>query len=728
MLKSPFIVNNKKQLILIAVALLILLGVWLLIAVTRVGITPDVAFWNEAGVPLLGAQVAAALIVSFGLGWILSLPRVMSHPFAQKSIGKVFVLDILLALLVWASAAGVWMAEPQQQSFNAPRPSPPTYEFYPYSDSTAYDLGAQYALIGQGLNNDLSSDKPLYLLFLAVFHLIGGQSVRMMILVQILFLALFPVVLYFLGRDVHSRGLGLFVALLAIFKERNAIAAALDIQVSHVKLLMTEVPTALLVSILALLLFHWQRGRSTRAASTPVWIGLLIGAAALMRTNAFLFLPLALVIPLFWREQTWRQKFTSILFVLLGFSLFILPWFLTSRGADGRLFIQGKLESIFERYQLPIPGGSRLTPSAPQLAMLSDGVNLSIRAYPRFQPSILDDAPTSLQFIPAHFFHNQIAAVFVLPSTVKFRALEQTVAAPVWKKNWDGAMTSENAVMLSLNLALLAIGFSSAYRRWRSAGLIPAAVEIAYFLANALARTSGSRYIVPVDWVVYFYYALGLFQLLEWALELSKRSRAESALETEPRVSVEPKRRGWVVPVCAALVLGLLLPLPSFVVPQRYPTLKKSEAWKVFRDQVSLKDLGFSQKDASEFIRHPDSFVFQARLLYPRYFSADDGLCQACNVFDAAFGFRSYPRLTFVALGPVSAGVIVEMPDLPADFRSLDLGAAPDVWVVGCRDDENESFGMFGRFEPAVRAIIFAVQGRHGLQVYSPPGQKLSCD
>ncbi|MBI5935562.1 MAG: glycosyltransferase family 39 protein [Chloroflexi bacterium] len=726
MLKSPFVVNNKKQLIVTALVLLLLLGVWLFITLTKIGITPDVAFWNEAGVPLLGLQVLVALAVSFGLGRLLSLPRVASHPFAGKALGKILVLDILLAALVYALAAGVWMAEPQRQSFNAPRPSPPTYEFYPLSDSTSYDLGAQYALIGQGINNDLSSDKPLYHFLLALFHLVGGQSVRDTINVQILFLALFPVVLYLLGKDIHSRGLGLFVALLAIFKERNAIAAALDIQVSHAKLMMTEVPTALFVATIALLLFNLERTRPPRAFSTPLWIGLLIGAATLLRTNAFLFLPLAFLLPLLWRAQPWRQRLVPALSVILGFSLFILPWLLTNRGPDGRLFIQGKLDAIFQRYQQFLPGGSGLNLSTPHVASLSENIRVHPRAK-RPRP-ILDEGATPLQFIPAHFLHNQIASVFVLPSTVKFRSLEQTVSSPIWEKNWDGTLSAENKIMLPLNLVLLAVGLASAFRRWRGAGLVPAMVEIVYFLSNALARTSGSRYLVPADWIVYFYYAIGLFQLLEWLWELAKRSSAESALEAEARQPVEMKRWGWAVPVSAALVLGLLLPLPSYVVPQRYPTLKKTEAWKIFREQVSLKELGFKQKDIVDFVRHSDSFVFQARLLYPRYFFADDGLCETCYVFDAAFGYRSYPRLTFVALGPVSAGVIVEMPELPANFRGLDLGAAPDVWVVGCRDDEDEAFGMFGRFEPSVRALVIAIQDQGGLRTYAPPGQKLSCD
>ena len=711
---SPFLSKNKPTLLAAAALLLGLLGVWAFIAVTKIGVTPDAVYWNEAGVPLLGLQVIAALAASFGLGTVLSLPRVANHPLAKKNIGKIALLDLLLAILVWAAAAGVWLAEPQQQSFNAPRPVPPAYEYYPFSDSTAYDLGGQFALIGQGLNNDLPSDKPLYLFFLAVFHLIGGQSARAAISVQVLVLAVFPVVLYFLGKDIHSRGVGIFVALLAIFKERNAIAAVVDIQVSHAKLMMTEVPTALLVSVAALLLFNWTRDDPSRARALPVWIGGALGAAVLMRTNALLILPLALAIPFLARRQNWRARAVPALLVLLGFALFVSPWFLTNRGADGRVFLQGKFDNVIKRYWRFFPGGSGME-SPPHLASLA------------FVPQPTSRAELSaLEIVPSHFFHNQVAAFFILPASWKFRSLEQTIASPLWDKNWDGALTFENAAMTFLNLALLSLGLASAWRRWRGAGLVPAFVEIFYYLANALARTSGSRYLVPVDWVIYFYYALGLFQAADWLAALAARSDRETFTKKSADPAPLPPRRFWLAPVSALLVLGMLLPLPSFVVPPRYPSLKRAEAYAAFKEQVSLEELGFNRREIQSFPRHPDAFVVQGRLLYPRYFFADDGLCKMCNIFDAAFGRRAYPRLAFIVLGPTSAGVIVEMPELPANFRGIDLSNAPDVWAVGCKD-HTEYFGVSRGFQSAVRAIVIAVSSPRGPKTYAVPNHPLAC-
>jgi hypothetical protein len=183
---------------------------------------------------------------------------------------------------------------------------------------------------------------------------------------------------------------------------------------------------------------------------------------------------------------------------------------------------------------------------------------------------------------------------------------------------------------------------------------------------------------------------------------------------------------GWLFSASAILILGTLLPLPSFVIPQRYPSETRVEAYKAFQEDVLLTDLGFGLKDVRSFNRHPDAFVLRGRLLYPRYFGADEGLCKRCNVFDAAFGNRSYPRLTFILLGPTSAGVIVEMPALPEDFRKIDLAAAPDVWVIGCKD-HTEYFGVAKNFQSAVRALVIAISDKHGLQIYRAPDSNLTC-
>jgi hypothetical protein len=733
--QSPF-PEDKSLLPVFGAFLLVFLALWIFIAVTKIGILRDTAYWNEAGVPILGLQIFLALVFSLGFGYVLNRWQAADHPAARKSLGKILTGDFLICLAIWGLAAGTWLAEPMRQSFNAPRPSPPYYEYYPFSDSISYDLGGQYVLIGQGINNNLLTDKPLYMFFLAILHAVGGQSVRVVIGLQVLVLAVFPVMLFLLGKEFHSRGAGVLVALLAVFKECNAIAAALDIQVAHSKLMLTEVPTALVISIVTLLLFRWMKTHSVRPGNLLLWVGGAIGAAALLRANSMTLLPLALLIAFLARGRDWRQRIVLAASLLLGFSLVVSPWLLTNRDSQGRTFIQVKLDGVLKRYEPTVPGGSELKPSsrshveAPQFAMLlQPREEMTVSFIPPSQATTQDDM-TALEFIPAHFFHNQIAALFILPTTLRFRDLSHTVASPLWDMKWSGVITLENGVMLFLNLSLISLGLALAWRRWRVAGLIPALVEICYFLANALARTSGSRYLVPVDWVIYFYYGLGLFQFADWILSLTGLVKRTPVAEIVPS---QPENRAhffWITPMLTLLALGMLLPLSGVVIPRRYPLLNTTRAYRSLPQQVALTDLGFTRQEISAFLKNPNSIIFQGRLLYPRYLQAGDGLCSKCFVKDAAFGDRPYPRLAFVGLGPFSAGVIVEMAILPANFRNIDLSDAPDVWVIGCKEqlDETEVHGVVKGFYPAVRGLVIAVSGKNGIQVYSQPQQSLTCE
>jgi hypothetical protein len=738
--KTGYFSTEPSILLLTGFILLFFLALWIFIAFTRIGLIPDIDFWNEAGVPVSGLQILLAFVFSLVIGYFLFSRLGKHQPLAQKTTKKKLALDLVIGLALWGLAAGIWLAEPMRQSFNAPRPSPPYYEFFPFSDSTAYDIGGQFVLIGQGINNDLLTDKPLYMFFLAILHWVGGQSQSVVIGYQVLVLAAFPVILYLLGKEIHSRGAGILIALLAIFKERNAIASALDIQVSHSKLMMTEVPTALLISIVVLLLFRWLKDQSLRLDSLPYWIGGVIGAATLMRANSVVLLPLALLIPFLVKRTGWRHLIATTGALLFGFAFVVSPWILTNRDAQGRTALQVKLEGVLERYQQADPDGSgmELLPQADgKMAALpqpsEQAAALFIR--PATNISFMQETPRDtdieqaggLGFIPAHFLHNQIAAVFILPLTWTFQDPSYTVNSQLWDPNWSGAITFENGIMLLFNLSLISFGLAFSWRRWRTAGLVPILVEVFYFLANALARTSGGRYLVPVDWVVYFYYGLGLFQFANWALQRAGLPDLAPEIDATPSHAENRARLFWLTPTVSLLALGMLLPLSGVLIPQRYPLLNSNETYKTLESQVSLTEMGFTRQEIGEFLKSPDAVVFQGRLLYPRYLLAGEGLCKKCYVLDAAFGIRPYARLAFVGLGPFSAGVIVEMENLPANFRSINLLESPDVWVIGCKEHE-DVLGMFKGFYPSVRGLIIAISSEKEIQVYRQPNQKLNCE
>ncbi len=563
--------------------------------------------------------------------------------------------------------------------------------------------------------------------FLSLLHALGGQSVRVVTSIQVIILALFPVVLYLLGNELHSRGAGVLIALLGIFKERNAIAAVLDIQVSHVKLLMTEVPTAFIISLVSLLMIRWVKQGSSSGGRLPIWVGGIVGAAVLLRPNAYVFLPLALIIPFLTKKSNWRKALLSASLVFISFMVIVIPWLATNRDQAGRTYLQVKLENVIERYDQSQPGGTGQDQDVKGVPRAVQPDVIVISGVPfRFDRSGSNDELSPVEIVPAHFFHNQITALFTLPMGLEFQSLSQTVKSPLWDKNWAGDLTSQNSIMLFINIILLGLGLANAWERWRLGGLIPALIEVLYFIANALARTSGSRYLVPVDWVVYFYYGLGLIRLGEWLLSLLQN---HTQLDAKPAAAPNVGGSGhyWIIPMITLFVLGLLMPLSRIVIPQRYPDINKGEAFKAFKSDVPSVNSSYTRKQFREFLDDPDSVVFQGRLLYPRYFLANEGLCTRCYILDAASKERPFPRFTFIVLGPFSAGVVIEMDKLPDNFQRLDLSNAPDVWVMGCRNHE-EVVGRFKDFHSSIRGLVIAISSKKGVQVFSPSGAELTCE
>ena len=226
-------------------ALLIL--VWMFYS--KYGIySPVEDFWYGAGVPVLFTQLLTAI-----LGGVLFLLIRWNWDAGRK--------DLLIVLILYAVTAVLWAREPLQKSFLFTSPRPPNDVLYPFADAAALDAGSQFALIGQGIfaYNTPFFERSLYLSFLVYLHALFGQDYATLMAAQAVVLAVFPAIVYLIGRALNMRAVGFATALLVMFRGINAIAASSLIDLASPKMILTDFPTALGVALVVLFACEWLK-------------------------------------------------------------------------------------------------------------------------------------------------------------------------------------------------------------------------------------------------------------------------------------------------------------------------------------------------------------------------------------------------------------------------------------------------------------------------------------
>ena len=270
------------------------------VSLTKLGVTPDPAYWGEPGVPIQGWQFGLALIIGASF-----LPLSRYHPRRGLPLFKSnpHRTDIILGVLIWALAAGLWISVPNEvlkNSFYFPI-DPPANMPLPYSDSGYYDSMAHSLLIGTDYMGQIPT-RPLYIILLTALHMLFGENYNLIITGQTLLLASIPVVFYALGTKLHSRAAGVTIALLAIFREWTNILVSSDTRVSNSKIFLVDTPTLLLILLACLFAFQWLEHMNKRSAFIA---GGIFGILLLLRTQSMLIIPfIFLVAFLSLRSQT----------------------------------------------------------------------------------------------------------------------------------------------------------------------------------------------------------------------------------------------------------------------------------------------------------------------------------------------------------------------------------------------------------------------------------------
>ncbi|MFN8414023.1 MAG: glycosyltransferase family 39 protein [Anaerolineales bacterium] len=643
----------------------ILVGVFVLW--TGIGIQPDPNRWSSPGTPLLPQQV----LFASALGIILF--------FFLRKYTHYKKLDLVLGVCLWFATVLTWWLEPMRRwSYFTPKPTPPNFEYYPYSDAALYDKFAQNFLIGESRHFGITH-RPLYSIFLAFLHFIGGQKFNNIIFLQILFFAITPVFVYLLVAKLGSKPAGIIAGLLILFRERNSITLTNIIEVSDLKLLMSDVPTMAMMIIFIYFFVVWLQDREKRAY-LGVLAGGFFGLTVLIRSQAQLLIPIVIFGIVVSDKFSWKVFTQRFLVFVFSFLVVIAPWIIRNYVVSGRAVVEYQ-----EIYTKQIASSYATSPGEIEILPNESQAEYDARMKKIVVDYILANPLEVAKFYTSYFIHNEILSVVTLPMTVRFFNLYQYVDVLGFWKESLGSLPGNVLPIFFVYLCVIAVGISISFCRFKWVGLMPLLFHLGYSLSVVPVRLSGWRFILPVDWVSFIYFSLGLAQIGVMLFNLLSQTSYEVTEITSPTEnSFKPinwNKVGMTFLVFA--ILGVSFPAIEWSIPRYYPKLSNdSLIQKYALDGFMLrKDVKVSASDLKSFIETDSAaVVLYGRALYPQFYEKGKYWGDSNqNLLEASL----YNRIQFDVIGPRSGFAFIPL-EQPLEY----FPNVSDVFAVGCRQGD----------------------------------------
>jgi 4-amino-4-deoxy-L-arabinose transferase-like glycosyltransferase len=724
--------------------------------------------WNDLGAPVLGTQVFLAWLAGMATwGLIIFWPHLAERfPGLQKlKPNHLQFFDAIMILCLWGGTILLWYNTPTTSSYFLSVPRPPNNESYPSSDALLYDLSAQSLINGQGLQfaNEIFVRRPVLAVFFTFLHALGGQNTSAVIFWQIVFLAVTPVFVYLLGKSLHSRMAGIIAAVLVALRGANAIALASSITTSHAKILMADLPAMLVMVIFLYATVRWLQNGSKNLA---LFAGGMLGVAILIRPElGAAILAVILISFLVYRARsmgtsTLRQWLVSFLLFTLGIALVVAPWVYRNWSLTGLIFLDTptyRTDWLQDRYQIspPMPVPTVSPASQPQSSierryitapLQVTPVSASVAQVPTVSPDSGKPNSTAAtsekitnvaRFVSAHYLNSQMQIFLTLPTT--FRPFDSLAAfmvhrsperlwteccsalnyirrLPYWHK-WYGDIPTQAVVLLAINLVLIALGIQQSWKRNRWTGLLPAVLVFFHLLVNALARNSGGRYILTVDWIGMLYFSFGLAGASVWAVNLFTKERLP--LEADPGHGSIPAESNipdtyilrspqFYLLVILLLAIGSLAPVLEKTIPPRFTQQTQSQMMNLLLDSP---DLSAEQRQGLLNLLKANIFVSVGRALYPRYYQAGQGEPGSPDPLEP----KDYPRLGFYLVGKMAQPIILPLVNQPGAFRN-----GSDALVIGCQDGQAAVVALFESPDGPLKSVFFRSDGLTPLICINP--------
>ncbi len=696
------IISHRKSLQSFFVCLVVLFSIMgmmvIIISQTGLGIRPAYqGDWQRGlpAVPLLEWQILLAGILCLGMLIFEAKKRVIAFPR----------FDILLCFAIWAGASIIWLSQPVIPSASALAPHEPNFEIYPFIDSQTYDELSQSILIGNGFGGEQIPQRPLYIAFLAFIHILVGQDYSHVIFVQTLVFAFFPVLLFLLGRDLFGRPIGVSIALLAILRDYTSnIVSPFAGNLSYSKVYLSEIPTAMLLILFLIIGIRWIR------SGFPIYLGFflggILGLAMLVRTQVVVVVPVILFFSILSRPRKIRPLVKSVVVMLVFAGIMVSPWLWRNWNITGDLIFdnpESQTMNLALRY-------SRVNGMDGQVDRLpgETSAEFSDRLKKIAMDAILSNPAGAAWALASSFVNHGINNILLFPLRNEVGSFDELVfpSEAFWEK-WEGTPTSSQSILLGFYIFLFSLGVAVAWMRSGWLGLLPLGLNLIYNLWTSIALLSGQRFMLTMDWSIYFYYMTAVFTLIGCFLFIlnSTRTLIVKWVESNPFILDIPfadvRWPKFLIVGMLFFSIGISLPLAEKIFPEKYPHLPQGQLTALLVRSASPENSPVNSSCLKKLINDQQLRIVQGRALYPRYYSAGDG-----EDFTDTPGYKTVEvgRLVFDIIGQENHRVIFPMPQSPDFFPhasdvTLLSNQNGEIWFILVSREQTEKLYVSDDFD-----------------------------
>jgi hypothetical protein len=572
-------------------AFLFIIGILLACYFLSIKIYPgnmDEDYWYETGIPILWWQVIAALV--------LGIIFIRFEEEIHRRLGK--RIDITIFLLIFLSVGLLWAFSPLRHSYFNPKPLPPNNVFYPYSDAADFDLQAQSTMVGLGFDTGTPLDRPFYPLLLAIIHLFSGQNYADNMMLQAFLYGVFPAIVYLICAEMGARRWGFVTSVASGLWGRNFILANNVINTSTPKQMLSDFPLMIVLSLVLLFTIRWLKGGPKEGIYAFITGG-LIALSAYVRYSALLLLPLWVILAVVKRREL-RTGLKTTGLLIAGVIVLTMPWYARNISMGKNPYIPFSQKIFFiikERYpseERTLNGSDPLrgNEDSAEVNSYESGENQlsdNVQEWGEVSASGNDLAKPFINWFTAHMGHNIMSSLLILPSSMEIASLDTSleIGGDIWFPYWGGQLPLLKFLIVLLQFFILSAGLVSLIQRDKT---MTGSIILMFFgihLANSLGRTSGGRYIVPVNWLVLLVYFAGILFLFCKLTEHQTESRAQVS---------HVGRRTWILTILSVLVVGAL------------PVIYERISLSTFSPQTEIQSI-------EELINFPSSSILEQEVI-----------------------------------------------------------------------------------------------------------------